>query len=342
MELEDSNAELELRREETFERLTTEAANYRLLIDKCTFQPSCPEWLEDVGTGIANAATKTGEAISNAAEWCWDGVNSAADWVASGGIEDTVKKVGGFVDDNLAFMSDLQTKLNSYIGFEGLCSLNPFGGTLGCANCPMGSKCTSNKDSILDKLKLTTSVNDFLKNLKGALGLNNGQLLGNLLQCAAALTGQVSGAIAAVETFSIGTGAAKVLGNTTNILNTGKLPNWNTKVADCISCGNSLGQAKDALALINKTGKSPVDVLSSKAPGLNASVIDIKKIGQLETGSTHFTSLALGEKNSVIKSASSYLPVENVKGFTKYSDGKNVDIDSASKQMKQMKAVGIV
>ena len=77
-----SDYELEEQKAEAMKKLTTEAVNYRLLLERCTFQPTCPEWLEDVGTGIADAAKATGEAIVNAAEWCWDGISSAADWVA--------------------------------------------------------------------------------------------------------------------------------------------------------------------------------------------------------------------------------------------------------------------
>lgn len=338
-----SDAELAEERIRSKERLTQDAFNYRLLIDKCSFQPTCPEWLEDIGTGIADAAKKTGEAIVDAAEWCWDGISSATDWVAEGGIERTIDTVNGYINDGLAYMSDLQTSLNQYIGFEGLCSLNPFGGTLGCANCPMGSQCSSTKSSLLDKLNVASQTNEFLKNLKGALGLGKGQLLGNLLQCAAALTGQVSGAINAVENFAIGTGAAKILGNTTSILNTSALPNWNTKVADCIGCSKTLDQAEDALNLINNTGKNPMSVMSSNAPGLNSSVLDLSKLDNINAGSDHFSNKVLGtDKLSSIKTAQNYLPVEAPKGSTKYYDGKNVDVDSATKRTKQDMAAGVL
>ena len=341
-EVELSDNELQSVREAAMAKLTTEASNYRLLLDHCTFQPTCPEWLEDVGTGIANAAKKTGEAISDAAEWCWDGVSSAANWVAEGGITRTIDTVGGYINDGLAYMSELQTSLNEYLGFEGLCSLNPFGGTLGCSNCPMGSQCTNTKNSLLDKLKIATNVNDFLKNLKGALGLGNNQLLGNLLKCAAALTGEVGGAISAVENFAIGTGAANILGDTASILNTSALPNWNTKVADCIKCGDTLDQAQDALNLIEKVGGSPASVMSSSVPGLGSSVLDISKLDDISTGSTHFATKALGaDKFSAVKQASQLLPAESPKGSTKFFDGKNVDLDTPTKQMKQMAAAGL-
>ena len=236
-------------------------------------------------------------------------------------------------------MSDLQTQLNELVGFEGICSLNPFGGTLGCANCPMGSKCASDKAGLLDKLKIAGTTNDFLKNLKGALGLGNGQILGNLLQCAAALTGEVSGAISAVESFAIGTGAAKVLGGTADILNTSKLPHWNTKVADCISMGTTLDQAKDAMDLINNTGNNPMSVMSSNVPGIGTSALDISKLDSVSAGTSHFAVMALGnDTHNAVENAKKALPVEKPSGSTKYYDGKNVDIDSATKQMKKMAA----
>lgn len=342
MDVQTADEELAQARETALKKLTQEAKNYRLLLDHCTFQPTCPEWLEDAGNAVADGFKATGEAIADAAEWCWDGVSSAASWVADGGIGRTLDTVGGYINDGLAFVSDLQTKLNEVVGFEGICSLNPFGGTLGCSNCPMGSKCSSLKDTLLNKLKIANTTNDFLKNLKGALGLGDGQILGNLLKCAAALTGEVSGAINAVESFAIGTGAAAVLGGTADILNTNALPNWNTKIADCISVGNTFEQANDALDLINRTGSNPLSVMQSNVPGLDGSAIDISKLDSVSTGSTHFATMALGaDKFNVVQKAKGVLNVEEPKGSTKYYDGKNVDIDSATQQMKKMKAAGL-
>lgn len=337
-----SDSELEDKRKQALDRLVQDAKNYRLLLDHCTWQPKCPEWLEDAGKAVANAAKATGEAIASAAKWCWDGVSSAAMWVATGGITRTIDKVNGYLNDGLAYVSDLQTKLNEYLGFEGLCSLNPFGGTLGCSNCPMGSKCSGLKQSLTDKLKGANAANDFLKNLKGALGLGDGQILGNLLKCAAALTGEVSGAIGAVESFAIGTGAASLLGGASSILNTNALPNFNTKIADCISVGKSLDQAKSALDLVNKVGNNPVSVMSSKVPGLNTSAISLDRIDGASAGSKLFANLALGEnKYSQVSKATEILKVEKPSGSTQYYDGKNVDVDSASKQRKQMEAAGL-
>ena len=337
-----SDRELEEAKEEALNRLTQDAKNYRFLLDHCTFQPSCPEWIEDAGKGLANAASATGEAIASAAEWCWDGISSAANWVAEGGITRTIGTVTGYINDGLAFVSDLQTKLNEYIGFEGICSLNPFGGTLGCSNCPMGSKCSSLKDSLLSKISSANIANDFLKNLKGALGLGDGQILGNLLKCAAALTGEVSGAIGAVESFAIGTGAVSVLGGASDILNTSALPNWNTKVADCISMGNTLDQAQDAINLLNRTSNGPMSVMKSNLPGLDGSALDLSKLDGVSTGSPLFASAALGEdKYSRVKQAQQFLTQEKPPGSTKYYDGKNVDVDSAMKKVKEMQAAGL-
>lgn len=329
-EVEMSDADLESAKKEAIDRLTKDAKNYRLLLDHCTFQPTCPEWLEDAGSAIANAASATGEAIASAASWVWDN-----------GL-DAIGTVAGAISDGLAYVSDLQTKLNEYIGFEGLCSLNPFGGTLGCANCPMGSKCSSMKDSLLGKIKAANVANDFLKNLKGALGLGDGQLLGNLLKCAAALTGEVSSSISAVESFAIGTGAVSVLGGASDVLNTSALPNWNTKVADCISAGTTLQQAHDAVDLLNRTGSSPTSVMMSNVPGLESSAIDLSKLDNVSSGSPLFANVALGEdKYSRVKRAQGMLPQENPSGSTKYYDGRNVDLDTPTKRMKEMKAAGL-
>lgn len=326
-----SDDELKTAKEEALARLTQDAKNYRFLLDHCTFQPTCPEWLEDAGNAIADAASATGEAIASAAEWVWNG-----------GLTETLGTVTNAINDGLAYVSDLQTKLNEYIGFEGICSLNPFGGTLGCKNCPMGSKCSSLKDSLLGKIKSANIANDFLKNLKGALGLGDGQILGNLLKCAAALTGEVSGAIGAVENFAVSTGAVNVLGGASNILNTSALPNWNTKVADCISVGNTLDQAQDAINLLNKTSNGPMSVLQSNLPGLDGSALDLSKLDGVSSGSPLFASMALGEdKYSRVKQAQQALPQENPSGSTKYYDGKNVDVDSAVKKMKEMKAANL-
>lgn len=337
-----SDDDLETAKKQAYDVLIQDAKNYRLLLNHCTFQPSCPEWLEDIGTGVADAVSAAGEAISDAAEWCWDGISSAASWVADGGITRTIETVGGYINDGLAYLSDLQTQLNQYLGFEGICSLNPFGGTLGCSNCPMGSKCSSLKDTLLSKIKIANTTNDFLKNLKGALGLGDGQILGNLLKCAAALTGEVAGAVSAVENFAIGTGAAKVLGGTADILNTSALPHWNTKVADCISVGTTLDQAQDALNLINSTGSSPMRVMESNVPGLNGSALDLSKLDSVSTGSSHYASLAMGaDKHTLVQQAKDKLPTEAPSGSTKYYDGKLVDLDSPTKQMKQMQAAGL-
>ena len=326
-----SDDELETAKKEALDKLTQDAKNYRLLLDHCTFQPTCPEWLEDAGNAVSNAASAVGEKISSAASWVWNG-----------GLTETLGTVTSSLNDGLAYVSDLQTKLNEYVGFEGICSLNPFGGTLGCANCPMGSKCSSLKDGLLNKIRNANVANDFLKNLKGALGLGDGQILGNLLKCAAALTGEVSGAIGAVENFAISTGSPALLGGASNILNTSALPNWNTKVADCIAVGNTLGQAKDAMDLINKTGNNPASVMSSNVPGLGGSAIDISKLDNVSSGSPLFSKMALGDnKFDAIQKAKNLLPTEKPSGSTKYYDGKNVDIDSATKRMKEMKAAGL-
>ena len=331
IEVQSSDDELADERKKAIDRLTQDAKNYRLLLDHCTFQPSCPEWLEDAGNAVANAASAVGEKISSAASWVW-----------GGGLTESLGTVANSLNDGLAYVSDLQTKLNEYVGFEGLCSLNPFGGTLGCRNCPMGSKCSSIKDGLLNKIRNANVANDFLKNLKGALGLGDGQILGNLLKCAAALTGEVSGAIGAVESFAIGTGAVSVLGGASNVLNTSALPNWNTKVADCIAAGNTLQQAQDAVNLLNRTSNGPSSVLNSNVPGLGNSALDFSKLDSVSSGSPLFATTALGDnKYNMVKKAQSLLPQQNPSGSTKYYDGKNVDIDSATKRMKEMKAAGL-
>lgn len=308
----------------TIEQFKTDAKNYRILLDHCTFQPTCPEWLEDMGSSIVSGAKKVGEAMSDAYEWTVDAVSTSAAWISDA------------ANTSLAYIGDLQDELNAVIGFEGLCDLNPFGGTLGCANCPMGSKCKSDKEGLLDKIKKATSENEFLNNLLRALGLGKGQLLGNLLRCAAALTGNLTSTISAVGNLSIATGAASVLGPASNILGTSKLPNFNTKVASCVSNINQVSEAKEAINLLNKTAGSPMTVLQSKTPGLSSSVVDLSKIDQANKTSNYFTNSVLGNKSNMLGVAKNQVNFKSPSGSTKYYDGKNVDVDSVSKQKQVM------
>ena len=339
MEMAMAEEDLEIYKEETetaykeaLERLTSEAKNYRLLLEKCSFQPTCPEWLEDLGTGTVEMAKKAGEAIVDGAKWLWTNSVDAIDWV-------TTK-----ANEGLAYLGDLQDKLNEYLGFEGLCSLNPFGGTLGCKNCPMGSKCESTKSGLLDSIKLATAENDYLKNLKRALGLGDGQLLGNLLKCTAALSGSVLGVADAVGGFAIANGMPGVLGTACSIAGDNGLPFMTTKVADCVSNITGVSQAKEAVQLLESVGKQPVSIMQDNIPGLDIKGVDFGKIDNLNVSSTAFTSQVLGEnKLSLLDRAKQALQAEKPSGSTKYYDGKNVDPDvaAATKSYNEQKAAGI-
>lgn len=339
MQMDEAEMELEAYKEETqeeydkaVERLTTEAKNYRLLLEKCSFQPTCPEWLEDLGTGTVELAKKAGEAVVNAAEWVWTNGTEAISWVSD-------KANAG-----LAYLGDLQDTLNEYIGFKGICQLNPFGGTLGCSNCPMGANCESKQASLLDKIKRATVENQFLTNLKRALGLGKGQLLGNLLQCAAALSGNILGVADKVGGFAIASGMPGVLGQAATIAGDNGLPHMSTKVADCVSNITGVTQAKEAAQLLQSVGKSPMSIMQDNVPGLDIKGVDFGKIDQLNTTTKAYTNTVLGtDKSDLLATAKQALPVEKPSGSTKYYDGKNVDPDvaAASKSYKEQKAAGI-
>lgn len=314
---------------ETIEKYKTDAKNYRILLDHCSFQPTCPEWLEDLGSAVVSGAKKTAEAIGDAFEWTVDAVSTSVKW-----MDDAV-------NTSLAYLGDLHDELNAVIGFEGLCDLNPFGGTLGCANCPMGSKCKSDKEGLLGKIKKATSESEFLKNLGRALGLGKGQLLGNLLRCAAALSGNIAGTLNAVSNFSIASGMSSVLGPASSILGTQNLPNFNTKVATCIGATSQLSEAKAAVDLLNKTADSPMAVLQSNTPGLNTKVVDMSKLDMASRTSNHFSKEVLGKKTDMLTIAKNQVDYKKPSGSTKYYDGKNVDNDSVTKQSAVMDAAKV-
>lgn len=329
MEIEDYDKEIEEKLKVTMDALKVDAKNYRILLEHCSFQPACPEWLEALGAATMRGLKATGEAISDGFSWTVDKVSAGTKWL------------GEKANSSLAFLGDLQDKLNAYVGFEGLCSLNPFGGTLGCANCPMGAQCKNDKEGLLGKIKAATAESEFLKNLNRALGLGQGQLLGNLLRCAAALAGNLTSAISVVGSISIASGMPSVLGPVSNVLGTSSLPNFNTSVADCIGNISQVSEAKSAISLLQSTSGSPLSVLQSNTPGFDTKIMDLSKIDRANTTSNYFTNSVLGNKSSMLAMAKNQVNYQPPLGSTKYYDGRNVDIDSVSKQTAALKASGL-
>ena len=336
-EITDRLAELEMfdtdfaeKKEKVVARLTQDAKNYRLLLSHCTFQPSCPEWLEDVGSATLDALSSSAEAIGSAYSWAYDTV------------ADGLSTIGGVINDGLAYIGDLQDQLAELTNFQGLCSLNPFGGTLGCKNCPMSASCSSQQNSLSSKISNALATNTFLVNLKRALGLGNGQILNNLLRCLGAVSNQTLSAIHSVMDFSVGSGMASVLGRSGDILGQQNYPNFNTKIADCVGNISSIDEAESAITLLERTSSGPMSIMQSKVPGMDISGFDFSKIDNVNTSSRYFSSGVLGSnKLSLLNTAKSILGVELPSGSTRYYDGKNVDTDNASRRLAEMQAAGV-
>lgn len=304
------------------------AKNYRYLLDKCSFQPLTPEWMSDMARATLKYGSKAVSAITTSVVAVYKEAFECIDNIASG------------ITTALDYASSLQDKLNAYLGIEGLCSLNPFGGTLGCPNCPMKENCGSKRNSLTSKIASATAESKFLSSLKGALGLKDGQLLGNLLRCAAALTSNVRSVLPSVMDFSVGKGLASTLGTTGSILKQQNFPNFNTKVSDCISNISGGSEITSAINLLNTTAASPARVLQSNVPGLNIQGFDLSKIDHVSSNN-NFASTVLGEKAELASALSNSIDVEQPSGSTKYYDGRYIDVDSADTRLKKLNKLGV-